>query len=119
MVTDAKTGDIAYFQFSVDIHESESAHDEEFIPDNFFLRAELAYFAKIEEEAFEKVKFKKGECADTATAGNGKYQLKGLFNTVYDLWMYVASSKGYKYHFGIALNPITIHQVKKRELVFT
>ena len=119
MATDAKTGEIAYFHFSVDIHESETAHEDDYVPTNFFLRAELAFFSKIEEDAFARMNFAKGECADSAAAAPKKYQLKGLFNKVYDLWMYVASSKGYKYHFGIALNPITIHQVKKRELIYT
>ena len=109
MVIDKATQDMAYFHYAVDLHEGEGSKDDKYTPTNFFLRAELTFHELIEHDAVKKLNIQQGQCADVAAAANKKYQLRGLFNRVYDLWFYVAASKGFKYHFGIALNPITIH----------
>ncbi len=94
---------MAYLHFAVDFFEDETCHDDQFEPKNPFLRAEGSFYAQIEEDTQERMKFKKGECGDSSAAANPKYMRGGHFNIVYDIWFYIAAEKGYKYHFGVAL----------------
>ena len=47
-----------------------------------------------------------------------KVQKKGLNNFMFKVWRYYAKCRGYRWYYGVAVNPISMHMEKKYAQVF-